>query len=277
MGSISHVRRAYEKESFAREAMNEKQVMVMRHDPKKKYFLISTMLKEQVGALADITRILAVRGVDILEGQIYTTMEGHGYVTLFAEARDARIDVNFLKQILRGSTFLEATVVLESHKGMIIDSVNFPLVTDFGERSILLSAEAVRETFRTTREGYGKEAADLIYRLGFSYGSGVWSKLFTGLEKDKGSVEGFLAFYSAVGLGKATLERYRVEASILRVSVEGCFECEGLEASSPASAFFLGVLAGSFGALFGREMVAREIKCVAMGDKRCEFELTPRA
>lgn len=258
-------------------AMSEKQVMVMRNNPKKRFFLISARLKEQVGALADITRILAIRGVDILEGQIYVNLEGFGVVTLFTEAADPKADADFLKQMLQGSSFLESIVVLESRKGVIIDTINFPLMTDFGERSILLSAESVSESFRKAKSEYGNTAADLIYSLGFSHGKGIGSKLFTGLGKDKEAVEDLLAFYGAVGMGKAALERFRGEDKSFTVSVESCFECEGLQSTAPVSAFLAGVLAGSFTSLFGREVVANETKCIAMGAKKCEFEIGPEA
>jgi len=257
--------------------MNEKHVMVMRNNPKKKCFLISAELKEQVGALADITKILAIRGVDILEGQIYVTKEGRGYFTFFAEAADAKTDADFLIQMLRGSSFLESVEAVESRKGIIIDSLNFPLTTDFGERSVLLSAESARETFRKAREQYGRNAADLIYSLGFSNGSGVWAKLFGGLGRDKESLQEFLSYYAAIGMGKATLVRYRAEANTVTVSVEGCFECEGVQSASPVSAFFVGVLAGSFSSLFGIQMVANETRCIATGAKSCEFEIGPEA
>lgn len=262
---------------YAVAAMNEKQVMVMRHNPKKKYFLISARLKEQVGALADITKILAIRGIDILEGQNYVTEGGLACVTLFTETANAKTDANFLEQMLKGSTFLDSVEVLESHRGMIIDSLNFPLVTDYGERSILFSAESARETFQAAKGQYGRNATDLIYSLGYSHGKSVWSKLFAGLEKDKESVQESLAFFSAVGMGRVTLVRYKADANLLTVAVDGCFECEGLQAESPVSAFFVGVLAGSFTALFGRGMVANETKCIAMGAKKCEFEIGPEA
>jgi predicted hydrocarbon binding protein len=256
--------------------MDAKRVMVMRRDPKKKYFLISAMLKEQVGALADITKILAIRGVDILEGHIHVASEPHGYVTLFAEATDKKADADFLKQMLQGSSFLESVTVLESRKGLIVDTVNFPLATDFGERSILFSAESVRDIFRTAKEGHGGNAAEMIFNLGFTQGSGIASKLFVGLDREKDSLQDFLSFYGAVGMGKITLDRYNAETDTLRVSVDGCFECEGLQSASPVSVFFQGVLAGSFASLFGREMVAKETKCVAMGAKKCEFDIGPK-
>ena len=256
--------------------MDEKHVMVGRYDPKKRYFMISAKLKEQVGALADMTKILAIRGVNILEGQIYVTDEPMGYVTLFAEATDKKTDANFLKQMLAGSSFMETVGVIESRKGMIIDTLNFPLMTDFGERSILLSAGAVREALRATKEGYGKIGADVIYSLGFSQRTGAWSSLLSGRAKDKESLQEFVEFYSAVGMGKVTVEKYNADANTASVSVEGCFECQGLQSSTPMSLFFLGVLAGGLTSFFGMEMSAKETKCTAMGAKRCEFDIAPK-
>ena len=51
--------------------MSEKYVMVLRHEPGRRYFLISVKAEERVGALADLSRLLAVRGFDVLEGHVF--------------------------------------------------------------------------------------------------------------------------------------------------------------------------------------------------------------
>jgi len=255
--------------------MNEKHVMVLRHVPKKKFFIISAKLTEQVGVLADLSKLLAVRGMTILEGHIHVPNPSYGYVTLLAEATDPATDADLLRQVLKGSIFLQSLTVIESKGGMIIDSVNFPLVGAMDRRAVLMSAESMRDLFDLVAAKWGKEAEDLIYGLGVGYGNGFWAELSGALGKDKDSMQEYLEFFSAIGMARATVERFKSNVPSLEVSVERLFECEGVTSKAPKSVFFRGVLAGSSSSLFGREMTARETDCIATGDKKCKFDVIP--
>ncbi|RLI05189.1 hypothetical protein DRO24_06115 [Candidatus Bathyarchaeota archaeon] len=62
------------------------------------------------------------------------------------------------------------------------------------------------------------------------------------------------------------------ETSRIRLRVKGCIECE-LRAERPYSQFLRGMLAGYASALFDRDMMARETRCIAVGDPYGEFEV----
>jgi predicted hydrocarbon binding protein/predicted amino acid-binding ACT domain protein len=256
--------------------LGEKHFMVMRYGPKKKYFLISAKLKEQVGALADFTKILAIRGVDVLDGRIHVSEVPEGYFTLFVEASNPRVDAGFLKQMLNNSSFIESLTVTESRSGMIVDSVDFPLVSGDGRRSIVLTADSARDLFSRAIDVWGKNAEDMVYQLGVDYGADAWSGRIGGLVSDGESLQEYLRLYAAIGMGMVFVERFKQDVPSIEVSVERLFECEGVESPSPRSVFFRGVLAGIASLLFGREMVAREVACVATGAKRCRFEISPK-
>lgn len=258
--------------------MSDKHVMVLRYNPKKKYFLISLKLKEQVGALADVSRVLAIRGFDILEGHIFVNPEElHGYMTFFAEASNPKVDSRFIKQLLEGSSFLESATVIESRRGLIIDSVNFPLRSSLGDRAILLRSEPFRQMLSWVMERYGKEGEEMVYQSGYAYGSVSWTELFGGLEMDKQALEEYLQVLSAIGIGRPRIERFEAEVPSIHIVVESSFECEGVTSSTPRAIFLSGFLAGALGALFGKELFCAETKCVANGAKVCEFEIGPKA
>ena len=257
--------------------MNEKHLMVLRYSPKKKYFLISMKLAEQVGVLADLSKLLAVRGMTILEGHIHVANPSYGYVTLLAEASDPATDADLLRQVLKGSMFLQSLTVIESKGGLIIDSVNFPLIGAMDKRAVLMPAETMKDLFNLAEVKWGNEAEDLVYRLGVEYGNGIWTEISGALKKDKESLQEFLEFYSAIGMARATVERFKLNVPSVQVSVEKLFECEGVAAKTPRSIFFRGVLSGSGSSFFGREMVAKETDCIATGDKKCKFEVVPVA
>jgi predicted hydrocarbon binding protein len=257
--------------------VDEKHIMVVRYGPKKRYFLISAKLSEHVGALADFTKILAIRGVNILEGSIHVSDAPEGHVTLFVEGSDPRTDAGFLEQMLSGSSFLESVEVFEGRNGMIVDSASFPLVSDVAGRSILLTTDSLRNLFSHVTEKWGKDAEELIYQLGVDYGSGLWSGTASAPVSDKESLQQYLHVYGAIGMGRVTVEKFRDAVPSVDLSVEGLFECEGPRSPAPRSVFFRGILAGTASSVFGREMAAREVACVAAGAKKCQFEVRPKS
>ena len=254
--------------------MNDKHVMVMRYDPKAKFVLVSAKVKEQVGALADLTKILAIRGIDILEGHIYVSDAPEGYVTLFAASADSRMDANFVKQILQGSTYLESLTVIGGSRGAIIDSVNFPLIGGLNQRSILVTAATARDLMSRAKEKWGKEADEIIYEMGAEWGEAGWSGMISALGGDRESLQEYLQLFSAVGIGRAFVERFKPTGPSAVVSVQRLFECEGVRSDKPGSSFFRGIIAGCTSSLFGKKMTAMETSCLAMGDKECRFKAT---
>lgn len=247
--------------------------MVLRHVPKKKFFIISAKLTEHVGVLADLSKLLAVRGLTILEGHIHVPNPSFGYLTLLTEATDSGTDADLIRQMLKGSMFLQSLTVIESKGGMIIDSVNFPLIGAQDKRSVLMSAESVRDLFDLAKAKWGKDAEDLVYRLGVGYGTGVWTEISSALGRDKESLQEYLEFYSAIGMARATVERFKSNVPSAEISVERLFECEGITSKDPKSIFFRGVLSGSISSFFGKEMVAKETTCISTGSKKCRFEV----
>ena len=65
----------------------------------------------------------------------------------------------------------------------------------------------------------------------------------------------------------------------VRVVMDNTFESayyvdENIKTSEPVCHFMTGIVAGAYMALHGKEVIAREVKCRAKGDKYCEFIVT---
>lgn len=258
--------------------MNDRYVTVLRYDPSKRYFLISAKLKEQVGALADLTRILAVRGFNILEGYFFVPKgQPTGTMTLIAEASRQKVDKDFVQQLLEGSSFIDSVEVVESKKGLIINSVNFPVRWEAEGRVLLLQTDALKQMFTAMRDKLGKEADGFLYKLGSDYARKIWKDLFSGLPVDQESIQYQLELYSALGFGKPEITRYKQQVPSAKISVSGSFECEDGHSSVPMSHFLRGALGGSFEVFLGRGLTTTESQCVAMGAKNCEFEISAKS
>jgi len=75
-----------------------KDVMVYRYDPKRKYFLVSLHLENQPGALGSLANLLGIRGIDILEGYFGGISSGtKGNVSFFLESANQRRDEGWLR------------------------------------------------------------------------------------------------------------------------------------------------------------------------------------
>lgn len=73
------------------------------------------------------------------------------------------------------------------------------------------------------------------------------------------------------GLGNVELER----ETPLTLNIRDCFECIDLPVQGkPACAFESGLLSTLFSNFYGHPMKATEIRCYAMGNNLCRFELT---
>jgi len=116
----------------------------------------------------------------------------------------------------------------------------------------------------------GSGGLALMYHIGHRVG-----KLMA--ERSRGrdgldALKGLLARYEALGHGRFEVVDY-VEGVACRVVARGLFECVGGRSAVPRSHFFRGLLAGFISGLWARNVRVSEIRCAAMGDEWCEFEV----
>ena len=253
-----------------------KDVMVYRFDPKKKYFLVSLHLENKPGALGNLANLLGIRGINILEGYFGRTTEGEkGNVSFFLESTNDRMDEGWLKDFLDSSVYVSDVEVKSPVEGFLCDSQNFPITWNNGDRAVLMRVEGLRVML----DGVKMAVADgnsAIYQQGFSYGKAAWDNLM-GIHRPKtkeGLVE-MLKIYGATGWGKIELAEVSLGNHSARVRMFDGFECAGLSTGAPECYFVGGHLAGAFSAYFGTEVGARETKCVSSGNNHCEFEFSP--
>jgi predicted hydrocarbon binding protein len=257
--------------------MEDRYVTVLRYHPAGRYFLISVKIREQVGALADLTKILAVRGFNILEGHFFSPKDNpSGFVTVIAETSGPKTDIQFVQQLLESSPYLESVSIAESKKGLIIDSLNFPVRLGSGGRMVMLQTGALQKILRSIRAKLGEGADEFVYGLGLDYGTQTWRELFSGLPGEQDVVQYELELLTALGMGRAKVTGYKAQPPSVKLSIEGSFECEGEKSDSPACHFLSGMLAGGLGVAMHGELGARETKCAAKGARACEFEVGAR-
>jgi predicted hydrocarbon binding protein len=255
----------------------DKEVMVFHYDSKKKVFLVSLHLENEPGALGNLADLLAVRGMNILEGFFGgMSFEPKATVSFFVETANQRVDASWLKELIESSVYASDVEVKPGVDGFVVDSVNFPLTWNTGDRAVLMQMTSLRTMFDLVMAADRKEGERAIYNQGFSYARATYERLFlTYRPKSKEGLAEMLKIHSATGWGRLELSDLNPEHRRAKLKLEAGFECTGMNTGKPESNFIRGHLAGALSTYFGSEVKAVETRCISKGDPHCEFEVSP--
>jgi uncharacterized protein len=253
-----------------------KDVMVFRYDPKKKYFIVSMHLENKPGALGNLANLLGIRGINILEGFFGgMTYSQKANVSFFVESTNQQMDEGWIKDFLASSVYVSDVEVGSPVEGFLTDSLNFPMTWNNGDRAILMRVEGLRVMLDAVKSAYADTGEAEIYRMGFSYGRAAWENLLrVHRPKTKEGLEEMLRIYIATGWGRFELMELNPSRLRARVKMEDGFESEGLDTGKPECYFIGGHLAGALSSYFGADVKTQETKCVSSGDSHCEFEVS---
>ncbi len=260
-------------------AGRNKDALVYRYDPKKKYFLVSLHLENRPGALGNLADVLGVRGINILEGFFGGIEEGQkGNVSFFLESTNPKMDEGWLKDFLESSVYVSDVQLKSGKEGWLSDTLNFPVTWNTGERAVLLRVEALRGMIDAVKKANPETGEAVIYDQGFAYGKAAWMDLLNihRPSTEEGLAE-MLQLFNAKGWSKVELEEFDPDRRFAKVRMSEGFECSDRSTGKPEGHFLGGVLAGALTVYFGTEVIATEAKCTSRGDKHCVFEVSPRA
>lgn len=258
---------------------HNKDVMVYRFDPKKKYFLISLRLENKPGELGNIANLLGIRGINILEGFFGAISTGEqGVMGFFVESTNERLTADWLKDFLNSSVGVSDVEVKTGVEGFLTDSLNFPVTWNNGDRAVLMRVEGLRAMMNAVRDAGPDAAGASLYAQGRSYGIVAWRDLFAvHMPKTKEGLAEMLRIYFATGWGRVELQALDLASKKAYIRVDEGFECGGLDTGKPESNFMRGHLSGAMSVFFGEEVRATETKCVSKGDPHCEFMISQGA
>jgi hypothetical protein len=251
--------------------------MIFHYDPKKKVYLVSLHLENEPGALGNLANMLAVRGMNILEGFFGgMSYEPKATVSFFVETTNQRMDEGWLKQFIESSQYASDVEVRPGVDGFVADSVNFPLTWNTGDRAVLIQTTSLRTMFEAVTATDRKQGGQAIYDQGFSLGRATYEKLFsTYRPKSRAGLAEMLKIYSATGWGRLELSGLDPEHRRAKLKLDEGFECTDVNSGSTACNFIRGHLAGVLSTFFGSEVKAVETRCISKGDPYCEFEVAP--
>jgi len=254
-----------------------KDVMVYRYDPKKKYFLVTLSLENKPGALGNVADVLAVRGINILEGFFGGISSGSkGNMSFFLESTNPSMDEEWLKDFISSSVYVSDVQVRSGVEGFLSDTFNFPITWNNGDRAVLMRVEGLRAMLDAVKSADPEAGAASVYAQGFSYGKWAYDNLLAmHRPKTKEGLAELLKLYLATGWGKTELVDFDPGHKRARIRMKEGFECGGLSTGNCESNFIRGHLAGALSSYFDTDLKGVETKCGSKGDEYCEFEISP--
>jgi len=195
------------------------------------------------------------------------------FVEIKGDQKQARC---LLERIKSDYAFKDVKFLEPVRRGFLVDSQSFPPLF-MGQRAVILSRSAYDTFLHRLREKYGAGYSAMLYHIGLNMGYHAHedhARLVGG--NIRMLIKTASALFAALGFGVIEVTRFCMDSAIVRVHDN--FECELFkESNTPSSHFIRGLVAGWLAAAWktGTENVTCiERKCIAKGDKYCEFHAT---
>jgi len=119
-------------------------------------------------------------------------------------------------------------------------------------------------------------AAEGMYQFGYKCGKEICSRYISLGKEGRAAIEFTCAGATYFGWGAIEIIEFTEERGVARVynsfEARSYFANNKRKSSVPQCNFFRGVMAGVGHTYWNREAKAKELKCIAMGDKYCEVE-----
>jgi predicted hydrocarbon binding protein len=254
-----------------------KDVIVGIYAPGRRLFEFSLKIKNMPEAIAEVSGILAKKGVNLLSGFHLADPTGEearwGFI---ADLSGLDIEVEELLKLIMGLKLVSDVSFTEAKfNGLIVDELHFPL-TALGERSVLLRVETWGDMAGGLFEAFGSGACVILYEMGVKAGENKARNVV-----EKYGVHGLralqiiLAERVAKGWGVPNVVEFDEKKFKATVTVQDLFECLPFKGKDrqPKSHFFRGYITGVFNNLFNKKVAAEEVECIAKGDKICKFTI----
>jgi len=238
-------------------------------------FQFAVKLKNIPGSIAEVARILASRGVNILHGfHTVTPRENEAIWGFFIDLKGSNEKIeNIAKEIESLDSVLEVKLSRPIIDGLIIDELHFPIMV-FNERSIVMKIKTIAGSFNRLYGKFGSGASFILYEMGKAAGQERAKNLSEKYDLDKLTIlKIILAERAAKGWGIPEIEKFDEKKAEATINVQELFECVLFRSRNKEakSQFFRGYLAGVLSQLFGKNVLVVEDECVAKGDPKCKF------
>lgn len=246
-------------------------------------FLIRYKFGKEV--LVELASLLAKYNIEVLyySTSMYSGVGREMLALVFIDFTESDISPHKLVNEMKKFDFIEEVITIQpKFKGFIADTHSFPLMVG-KNRAIIIGDTGYKGFIVDIRKRFGSAAETFLYYLGYEAGEAycqehmeIAAKL--GIDdamtilNDLGS-----SVFTCTGFGKMEIVKFKMDPPHIIIRVYNNFECElGVKVGEAFSHLLRGMIAGYISTLLNTEMIAKETKCIAIGDPYCEFEVTSK-
>jgi predicted hydrocarbon binding protein len=252
-----------------------KEILVGRVERGERLAQIVVKMKDVVGAVANVSALIASLKVDIRQSLTYSLKRDSSAIyNAFVALNDPKVSLEQLVERINQSPFVLEAHALAGHDGVVVDTISFP-VNWQGRRVVILAQNAVARMLDGIRTVLGTGGYVVLYGLGIDYGKEVAGYFIDKLGRDYllGNYGYWLNVLAATGWGIPDIEGSKDDFPNLTVRLSSCLECDGRSSREAVCSFMRGFLSGVFGEIAGHVVHCEESLCQAKGDSHCEFQL----
>ncbi len=233
----------------------------------------------RVGIANEITDVFAEKGINIVKITVpYPVPASHQEFVLAVIAEKcggecAEEIASMLKQRVQGVN--DVKIYRPYNRLLLIDF--HPLIA-IGERTIVLPETAFRGLVMLLLKAWGDISVGLsIRRLGKDIGANLYEKLSAYVSEEDLNVlsEMFIKTLQSMGIGVVEILSNDAMNGEVIFRIYENIECGNYgHTGKPMSSFVKGIIEGFYTRLWERRVRVEETKCIARGDKFCEFTVS---
>jgi len=230
----------------------------------------------KIGILKEITEILTDNKVPILFLSLSRPSLGEPLdALLFVDLTDSEISEHELRNELNQVNYVaDVKLIKPIFDGMLVD-VYFEKLSMGSRRAVLFREPLYSALIKETVKRLGSGGFALLYHIGVFMGKNVYKDYLKilGKEDPESLIELGKAFFRMSGFGIFEIVYIDFERKEALLRVYDSFECSLYRnEKTPMSNLVRGIFAGWFSELLKNpEVKVAETRCIAMGDRYCEF------
>jgi predicted hydrocarbon binding protein len=255
--------------------LKSKDIFVKVYSPNSKLVEFSICLKNVLGALAEVSNLLASLGVNIYSGFLnFYPGEDKGRWAFIAELKGVDVSAEELVDRIKGlSNVLEVEYMHAKFDGLLIDVMHFPLLV-MGSRRFILKVDTWGRITAHLLQRFSTGGAVILYEMGLKAGETRAKEVISEGFSGSLALDVILAERIGLGWGVPRLTEFDEKNVGGSISVQELFECLPFKetGNESRSHFFRGFLAGVIQHLFNKKVKVEEVECIAKGDQVCLFK-----
>lgn len=146
-----------------------------------------------------------------------------------------------------------------------------------GTETSVLTYRLIRIVTMNILKSQNVESEPAIYDAGAMVGGMIYLNMIKSASSLDDFVKKATKIFLDLKVGKVIVEEVRTKGELfIRLKVDECVSCSGTPNIGKAVCQLeAGLIAGLISAYLGSAVQAKEVKCWGLGDKTCEFEITP--